>query len=368
MATSATTNKQARSFVILAKEETREEDMNRRIALLALCAAAWPSAFMTKARAQSVEEFYKNRQMTMLVYTAAGSTYDVYARLLTRHMGKHIPGNPTFIVQNMPGAGGLKATDYLYNIAPKDGSYLGTISRGIPFEPMIGREDVHFDPMKFLWLGSMNREFALAISWRTSKVKTLADLKKQELLIPGTGAGADSQIIPLAINSLAGTKFKIITGYRNTTDAALAMERGELDGIGYWSWSAIVAAHPDWIRDKKINFLFHTASKQPPEVPGVPAIRDSANNETDAKALDFLLAREIMGRPFLAPPGIPPERQKVLRAAFAATMKDPDFLKDAAKSNIDVELVTGEEVEQVLQTAAKAPTEVIERVKSLLKR
>jgi tripartite-type tricarboxylate transporter receptor subunit TctC len=343
--------------------------MLRSFALLTALAAvsiAPAHAQTAPAPAENVEAFYKGRQMTMLVYTAAGSTYDVYARLLVRHMGRHIPGNPNFIVQNMPGAGGLKATDYLYNIAPKDGSYLGTISRGIPFEPLLDRHEIRFEPEKFTWLGSMNREFALAISWHTSKVKTLADLKKQELLIPGTGAGADSEIIPRAINSLAGTKMKVITGYRNTTDAALAMERGELDGIGYWSWSAIVAAHPDWLRDKKINLLFHTAKTTPPETPGVPAIRDNAQSELDGRALDFLLAREIIGRPFLAPPGIPPARAEALRRAFEATMKDPEFIKDAERSKIDIELVTAREVEDVLKTAAKAPRDVIERVKSLL--
>ncbi|MBX9757337.1 MAG: hypothetical protein K2Y29_01070, partial [Beijerinckiaceae bacterium] len=321
--------------------------MNRRLALLAAAIALGRiGSASAQAPADPVEAFYKGRQMTMLVYTAAGSTYDVYARLLVRHMPRHIPGNPNFIVQNMPGAGGLKATDYLYNIAPKDGSYLGTISRGIPFEPLLDRQEVKFEPEKFTWLGSMNREFALAISWRTSKVKTLADLKAQELLIPGTGAGADSEIIPKAINNLTGTKMKVITGYRNTTDAALAMERGELDGIGYWSWSAIVAAHPDWLRDKKINLLFHTAKSAPPEIPGVPAIRDHAQSDLDGQALDFLLAREIIGRPFLAPPGIPADRAEALRRAFAATMKDPEFIKDAERSKIDIELVTAQEVEE----------------------
>ena len=210
------------------------------------------------ARAQSVEQFYKGRQLTMLVFTGAGSTYDIYARVLARHFADHIPGKPVIVVQNMIGAGGLKVEQYLYRIAPKDGTVVGTIGRGLPFEPMLGANEVNVDPLKFTWLGSMNRDVSLAMSWHTSKIKTFADLKQHQLLVPGTGAGADSEIMPLAFNRLAGTKFKIIEGYRDTSIAALAMERGELDGLAYWSWSAVMAAHPDWVRDKKINLLFHT--------------------------------------------------------------------------------------------------------------
>ncbi len=220
-------------------------------ALLLVCGA-------TAARCQTPEQFYKARQLTMLVFTGAGSTYDIYARLLVRHLGKHIPGNPTFIVQNMVGAGGFKLVDYLYRIAPADGSVMGTIGRGLPFEPMLGENPVNFDPLRFTWLGSMNRDASLAMAWHTAKVKNFDDLRKNELLVPGTGVGADSEIIPLAINSFAGTRFKIIEGYRDTSVGALAMERGELDGLAYWSWSSIMAAHPDWIRDKKVNLLFHT--------------------------------------------------------------------------------------------------------------
>lgn len=342
--------------------------MKGRSALLAAAAALWCAlAGADRSHAQG-DNFYKNRQMTMLVYTAAGSTYDIYARTLARHLGRHIPGEPTFIVQNMPGAGGLKAVDYLYNIAPRDGSVIGTIGRGLPFEPMLGRMDVNFDPYKFTWLGSMNREFSLAISWHTSKVKTVDDLLTTELLIPGTGAGADSQIIPLAINNLVGTKFRIINGYLNTTEAALAMERGELDGVGYWSWSSILSLHPDWVRDKKINLLFHTGPNVLKELPDVPLIRQRAKSDLDGRALDFLLAREIIGRPYVAPPGLPPERAKILRAAFAATMVDPEFLKDAERTKIDVELVTAEEVDALLKKSGSAPVEVIERVKLLLGR
>jgi tripartite-type tricarboxylate transporter receptor subunit TctC len=323
----------------------------------------------TIARAQSVEEFYKGRQITMICYSPAGSAYDLYARVLIRHMGKHLPGNPTFVMQYVVGAGGLKAIETLYRIAPKDGSVMGTVGRGLPFEPFLGRNELKYDPLRLTWIGSMNREATLALSWHTiTKVKTYEDLTKNELLVPGTGAGADSEIIPLAFNSLAGTKFKIISGYRNTTEAALAMERGELEGLAYWSWSAVKSIHPNWVPEKKVNLLFHTGLKPVADIPDVRLIRNLVKNPDDKRALEFILAREILGRPFLAPPEIPADRVAAIRNAFAATLKDPEFLKEAAKAKLDVDLVTGEEVDQVLKEAAGSPEAVIARVKQALNR
>jgi tripartite-type tricarboxylate transporter receptor subunit TctC len=320
------------------------------------------------ACAQTPEQFYRGRQLSMIVFSGAGSTYDIYARLLARHLGNHIPGKPTFIVQNMQGAGGLKVIDYLYKIAAKDGTVMGTIGRGLAFEPMLGKNEVRFDPLQFTWLGSMNREATLAMAWHTSKVKTFEDLKKTELLVPGTGAGADSEIIPHAFNNLAGTRFKIIAGYKDTSEGALAMERGELDGLAYWSWSAIMSAHPDWVRDKKVSLLFHTGIDPIAEVPEVRRIRNLVADATDKRALELLLAREILGRPFLAPPGLPPERAAVLRSAFAAALRDPEFRKDAERSKLDTDLVPAEEVEALLRDAAAAPKEVIDRLKQALDR
>jgi tripartite-type tricarboxylate transporter receptor subunit TctC len=337
---------------------------------LAACGAfMFASIFgIAGAQAQSLADFYKGKQISVIIYSAAGSAYDVYARLLARHMGRHIPGNPGFLPKQMPGAGGLKATEYLYRFAPKDGTVFGTISRGNPFEPILGNTKANFDPFKMVWLGSMNREVSLAISWHTAKVKTFDDLKKTELLIPGTGAGADSQILPVAFNNLAGTKFKIILGYPNTTKAALSMEQGELDGIGYWSWSAIKQGHPDWIKDKKINLLLHTGLKAHPELPGVKLIREAATTEIDKKALEFILAREILGRPFVAPPDLPADRAGALRQAFAASLKDAELLKDAERSRMEIDLVTGEEVDALLKTVSGTPADVLARVKQVLGR
>ncbi len=335
---------------------------------LAAAAVLLLAAAAASVRAQTVEQFYKGRQLTMLVFTGAGSTYDIYARVLARHIGDHIPGEPVVVVQNMLGAGGLKVEQYLYRIAPKDGTVIGTIGRGLPFEPMLGENEVNVDPLKFTWLGSMNRDVSLAMSWHTSKIKTFADLQQHQLLVPGTGAGADSEVMPLAFNRLAGTKFKIIEGYRDTAIAALAMERGELDGLAYWSWSAIMASHPDWVRDHMVNLLFHTGLNPIAEAPAVPSIRNLVTDPTDKAALAFLLAREIMGRPFLAPPDLPPDRAEALRSAFAATLRDPAFLADAKRTRLDVSLVTGAEVDTLLKDRAGAPKEVIARVKEALGR
>lgn len=340
----------------------------RNSAVLAAAIAVAAPCLATGAPTPSVEEFYKGRQLSVIVFTGAGSTYDIYARVLARHLGDHIAGKPTVIVQNMPGAGGVKAEHYLYRIAPRDGSVIGTIGRGLPFEPMLGENEVGVDPLKFTWLGSMNRDVSLAMSWHTSKVKTFADLQHHQLLVPGTGVGADSEIMPLAFNRLAGTKFKIIEGYRDSAAAALAMERGELDGLAYWSWSAIMSAHPDWVRNKMVNLLFQTGVDPIAEAPQVPRIRQLVADPTRRRALEFLLAREIIGRPFLAPPGLPPDRAAALRSAFAATLKDPAFLQDAAKTRLDVSLVTGKQVDALLQDSASAPPEVVNLVKETLGR
>ena len=339
--------------------------LSRRIALSTLCLLLTTCGSF----AQTPESFFRGKQISLYVFSGAGSTYDVYSRLLARHLGNNIPGKPTVIVQYMQGAGGLKLVDYINRIAPKDGAAIGMIGRGLPFEPLLGKNEVNFDPLKLNWIGSMNREVTVALSWMTAKVKTFEDLTKIELLVPGTGAGADSEIMPRAFNNLAGTKFKIIMGYRETTEASLQLETGELDGIAYWSWSSVLAAHPDWLRDKKINLLFKTGHKDLPGAPpDLPVIQDLVRNPTDRKALDFLLAREPLGRPVVAPPGLSPERAKTLRDSFAATMIDPAFRAEADRSQIEVNPVSGAEVEAILKEAASAPPDVIDLVKRVLDR
>ena len=332
---------------------------------LALGAIALPANAQTT---QSVEQFYKGRQIDLIIYTANNSAYDLYGRLLIAHMGRFIPGNPTFVPKNMVGAGGLTASRYLYTVAPKDGSVIGTVGRGLAFDPILGRNELGLDFLKFNWIGSMNRESTVALAWNEPrvKVKTFEDLQKMELLVPGTGAGADSELIPVALNFLAGTKFKIVKGYKNTGSAAMAVEGGELEGIAYWSWSALRSSHMHWITDNKIHMLFHTGDRVHPEIPQVRLIRDLVTEPTKKAALDFILAREILGRPFLAPPDVPADRVKALRDAFEATLKDKEFLIDAERRRVEINLVTGAEVDKILKTSAAAPKAVIDAVKEAL--
>ena len=333
------------------------------MSLSALIAPAWAQS----ALQQSAKEFYPGKKIEMIVYSTAGSTYDLYARLLARHMPHFLPGEPTMIVKNMVGAGGLTATRYLYSQAPRDGTTIGTISRGIPFEPLLGGSaTVEFDPLKFLWLGSMSRESSLAISWHTSDVKTAQDLLTKELLVAGTGAGADSQIVPNALNGLISTKFKIIPGYASLTTATLAMERGEVAGFAYWSWGAIKSSKPRWVPEKQINLLFQTGNH--PDISNVPNVKVLAKTENDRQALDLLFARDVMARPFLGPPEVPADRAQALRAAFTGAMKDAQLLKEAQQAQMEIELVDGQELESLLKTSFAAPKEVIERVREAMNR
>jgi tripartite-type tricarboxylate transporter receptor subunit TctC len=339
-------------------------------AVLAACGGMLALLASTTVQAQSdaVAKFYQGKSLNVIIFQGPGTTYDVYARLLTRHMGRFIPGNPTLIPQNMIGAGGLKATEYLYGIAPKDGSVFGEISPGNAFDPLLGGSKVEFDPLKFTWLGSMARNVSVGVSWHTQPFKTVDDVKAREMISPGTGAGADSEIIPIALNTLVGTRFKVIPGYPGIANAALSMERGELDGIAYWAWTGVKSSHPDWVRDHKLNIIYHTGTKNPPDLPNVPKIRDYAKSEIDHEALDLLLARETLGRPFLAPPALPADRSQTLRAAFAKTLADKDFLGDAAKVQADIDLVSADEVTSLLKQIFAYRPEVIERAKDALKR
>jgi tripartite-type tricarboxylate transporter receptor subunit TctC len=323
--------------------------------------------FISPAIAQ--ENFYKGKVVTVTIYTPPGSAYDLAGRLLTRHLAKHLPDTPTVIAKNMPGAGGLTATRYLYYTAPKDGTVIGTIGRGIPFEPLLGgAETVDFDPLKFNWLGSPARESSLAIAWHTAKVKTAQDLLTTELLIAGTGASADSEVVPRTVNGIIGTKFKIISGYDGLTKAALSMENGEIEGIGYWSWGALKSGHADWIRDKKINLLFQTAMTPHPEIPDVPPVVTLAKTEAQRQALELLFARDAIAFPFLAPPDLPPDRAKLLRQAFMDSFSDPELIADAKKASFDLSVVNGEQVEAIIKKAFATPPEVVEMTRKAMGR
>ena len=338
-----------------------------RAAALSILSLMLVSTDGAKVAAQSAEDFFRGKTITMIVYSDAGSSYDTYARVLSRHMPAQIPGQPPMIVKNMVGAGGLTATRFLYNTAPRDGTTLGTISRGIPFEPLLGNTVVEFDALKFIWLGSMSKETTMYVSWHTARVKTAQDLMTTELLLAGTGAGADSEVISQALNGILGTKIKLISGYKGASNAAIALEREEIEGI-YWTWNGINTTHPSWIPDKKLNILFQTRSTPHPELPHVPLVTVLAKTDEQRQALALLFARDVLGRPFLAPPEVPADRVKLLRAAFNGAVNTPALLAESDKAKMEIELVTASEVEDVIRAAYATPEAVVNRVKDAMKR
>jgi tripartite-type tricarboxylate transporter receptor subunit TctC len=324
--------------------------------LLALIAAV---LVPTMGAPQDVASFYRGKQVRVLIGYSAGGGYDTYARLLARHIGKHIPGNPTVVPQNMPGAGSLALTNFLYNVAPKDGTVLGTIARGMAMEPLLGGEGTRFDATKFSWIGSLNNEVSICASWHTSKVRTVEDLRTTQLIVGGTGSGADTDTFPIVMSNLLDAKIKLISGYPGGNDILLAMERGEVDGRCGWSWSSVVANRRDWLTEKKINILVQMALHKHPDLPNVPLILDLADSADESMAMELIFARQVMGRPYVAPPGIPAERREALRQAFLDMVEDPEFKADIQKIDLELNPVSGAEIERVIaRIYAASPTAI----------
>ena len=343
-----------------------------RIDNLAKCAAMLAASLLatsvtTHAQAQDlVADFYKkNNTIRVIASSEPGGGVDGYARLLAKHMGRFIPGNPTFVVQNMPGASGIVAANYLYNVARKDGTAIGSVQRQVPYTQLLGEPGPQFETAKFNWLGSLAGEGSVCVANVTSPVKTLEDLKTKELSMGGSGAN-DTETVPALANNLLGAKMKIITGYPSATAITLAMERGEVDGV-CTSYASLLARNAHWFRDKKVNILFQTSTRRDPAIPDVPLTSELATNPDDKALLEILDSRFLIGRPFMLPPGVPPEYVKVLRDAFVAMSKDKDFLADAAKENRDVDIVNGEDMQALLVGISQKPKATIDRINDLLK-
>jgi len=308
----------------------------------------------------AAQDFYAGKQLTLICGAAVGGGYDALARLLARHLNKHIPGNPTIVVQNQPAAGSLVTTNQIYGNAPKDGTVIALIQRGMLTSKLINPSQTRFEVEKLSWLGSMASEIGVALSWHTAPVKTAKELFEKELIVGGH-AGVDPEMTPRLYNAVLGTKFKIILGYNGTADIGLAIERGEVQGIGDWSWSSLKKQKPNWIREKQINVLLRSGLKNLPDLPDVPNALDFAKTESDRKVLELFFTQKTAARPVIAPPGIPADRLKILRTAFAALAQDREFLADAEKSNLDVDPMTGEEVDKIVDLIAAAPPDVVDR-------
>jgi tripartite-type tricarboxylate transporter receptor subunit TctC len=316
--------------------------------------------------AQGVADFYKGKTVELLIGYSGGGGYDVYARLLARHMGKHIPGNPTIVPRNMPGAGSLVLANWLYNVAPKDGSAFGIIGRGTPFDPMLGIEAAKFDPTKYLWLGIMNNEVSVCVSWHTSNVTKYEQLLKQELVVGGTGPSADTDQFPRITNAVLGTKFRIISGYPGGNDINLAMERGEVGGRCGWSWSSVISTRMNWFKEKKINVLMQMALDKHDDLPNVPLVVDLAKNDEQRAILRLIFARQALGRPFLAPPNVPQDRAAALRKAFTDTMKDKAFLAEADKAQLEITPLSGDAIEKIIRDAAATNPAVLKKTAAMV--
>jgi tripartite-type tricarboxylate transporter receptor subunit TctC len=318
----------------------------------------------TPAAAQAPNLAGKN--VTMLIGFGPGGGYDLWGRVVARHIGKHLPGNPTVVPTNMPGGGSFNAANHIYTIAPKDGTVLGIIARDAALGPLTGAAGARFDPLKISWIGTPTTETNVCIATAKAKVKTVKDLFENELIIGNTGVGTGTYSYPKALNGLIGTKFKLISGFPSSSDVFLAMERGEVDGICE-SLDSVVGKRPDWISGKKVNVLFQGGVEPSPELKGVPFVNDLAKNEEQKQAIEFLYAGQGIGRPFVAPPDMPADRLKMLRDAFSATMKDPEFIADVQKQKLDLEPEDGEHLAALINKIYATPKPIVEKITELVK-
>jgi len=316
------------------------------------------------AHAQSVEDFYRNRAITILVGFTAGGGYDLYARLLGRHMGRHVLGNPTILVQNMPGAGSLKATQFVYSVAPKDGTVLATVSRGMVTEPLLN--DAKFDATKLTWLGSITSETSVCATWHTSPVKAWPDMFARDFTLGGSATGADPDTFALILRNVLGAKVKLVTGYPGGNDINLAMERGEIEGRCGWSWTSIKSQKTDWLRDRKISLLAQIGMEKHADLPDVPLVLDGATNDEQRQVLRLLIAGQFVGRPFFAPPDLPNDRKRALRKAFDATMKDPEFLAEAGKLDLEISPIAAAVADEFLADIYRTPRELVRKATSAI--
>ena len=327
-------------------------------------ALAIPFLAAGSAQAQDVAAFYKGKQMEFLIGGSPGSVYDQWARLLSKHLTKQIPGNPTFVVRSLPGAGNLVATNFLYAQSPRDGTVLGMVSRDMPTQDVLGASTVKFKSMEFNWIGSPELTNRVCVAAERSKVRTAADLFNLELVVGGTGAGSAVSTTPTLLNQLLGTKMKLVEGYAGGPEVFLAMERGEVEGVCQ-TVSAIESTRPGWIAQGKIRVLFNL-EKDPIAGSGAPSVQSLAKTDEQRQIIAFYNSNVELGRPVLTTPGVPTERITALRQAFDATMKDKDFLDDAKKAGFVVNPLTGAAVAEVVKRIMTTPRDIIDKTVAMV--
>ena len=306
-------------------------------------------------------DFYAGKQITLIVGAYPGGGYDLLGRLMTRHISKHIPGAPTWVVQSMPAGNSVAATNHIATIAPRDGTVIALIQRGMLHAKMNNAMGVQFDIAKLNWIGNLNKETGVTLGNVNAPVQKASELFEKELIVGGQ-TGVDPEITPRIYNALIGTKFRIISGYPGTPAIGLAMEKGEVEGIGDWSWSSLKVQKPEWLRDKKVNILMQGALENDPELPGVPNALDYVKDPISRQALELYFTQKTVARPLVAPPDVPADRLAILRKALMALADDKEFLEDAQRSRLDVEILPGEAVEKVIAKIASTPPEAVARM------
>ena len=318
------------------------------------------------AAAQSVADFYKAHPIVMLVGSGAGGGYDVYARTFARHWSRHISGHPDIIAKNMPAAAGLAAASTLYASAERDGAVIAALTNGAPMGPLFGDPGAHYDPLRFAWLGSIGKLENVCATWHTSPVKTIAQAQARPVVVAGAGASSNTAIVPKMLNALIGTKFKVIAGYDPGSGLTMAVEGGEAEGICGLSWSTMKASRPRWVDEHLLNVLVQLGLTKIRDLPDVPSALDLVSDPQNKAVMELILMRQEAGRPFAAPPGTPADRVAALRQAFQETLRDPQFVAEAEKMQLEIDPISGEAIARLLQKAYAAPKRVVQRAAALV--
>ena len=318
------------------------------------------------ARAQSVADFYKNKTVTLIISSSAGGGYDALGRAVARYLPKHIPGSPAVVVRNMPGAGGIVATNFLFNNAPKDGTVIGGVQNNTPFEPLFGTKEAKYDALKFNWLGSPSYETAILIVWHTAPVKTIEEARSREITVASSGANSTPSFYSRLLNETLGTKLKIVVGYPGQNEAFFAMERGEIDGYPSIFYSSLQSTKPTWLKEGMVRPLVQYGPGKEPEIGNVPFALDLIKEPDDKLLMDAAFAPLAVGRPYLMPPDVPEDRVAAMRKALDDTFNDPEFLALATQMNLGVnQPQTGQEIHELIRKAYDMPPKVIERLRKL---
>lgn len=317
-------------------------------------------------RADAVADFYKGKTISLIVSTGAGGTYDIIARQLARFMPKHLPGEPTIVVKQMPGAGHMLATNFMYNQAPKDGTHIATVGNTVPTHQVLDGKGARYESDKFIWIGTTGISNLLTVALASSGLKSIEDVMTREVIAGSTGAGSGTSLYPTVMNKVLGTKFKLVAGYQRAVEIDLAMDRGEVDVRSGFSYGSLAIEHPDWIRDKKAVFLVQVGGVREPDLPDVPLMTELAKTDEQRQILALISSTVALGRPYLTTPEVPADRVAALRKAFMTTLADEAFLVEARKLNFDLRPADGEAVTKIVADVINSPPDIIAKTKEVM--